>query len=345
MAEGRVFFSATTLADGRVLVAGGFANGDGNSPLASAELYDPTTGDWIATGSMTEPRAGHTATLLQDGTVLVAGGGASPAEATAAAELYDPATGSWHATGTMKHARASHTATLLPDGSVLVAGGGAGASSAGIEGSAEVYVPAKGTWTTTGDLHDPRTLQSAILLNDGKVLVAGGQSPQDTALASAELYDSTGRSWAVTAPMATGRAGHVDALLPDGRVLVAGGVSGGFTGNLTPGEILSATELYDPSARAWRPRGAWRRGASAFVAASLAGGRVLVAAGDTLGNGPLTSAELFDPAGGSWTGAADMIEGRAGQSAASLSDGRVLVVGGEGPRGVGLRTAELYGGS
>ncbi len=132
MIEGRVYFTTTVLPNGKVLVAGGFSNGDGSRPLASAELYDPSSGSWSATGKMHQARAGHTATLLSDGTVLVAGGGSSPSDTLRSAELYDPQTGLWSATGAMIEARASHTATRLADGDVLVAGGGAGASSSGI---------------------------------------------------------------------------------------------------------------------------------------------------------------------------------------------------------------------
>ena len=110
--------TATLLPNGQVLVAGGF-NDDG--VLASAELYDPATGLWTATGSMATPRVDHTATLLPNGKVLVAGGeGRRP---FASAELYDPATGLWTATGSMAPSATDHTATLLPNGQVLVAGG------------------------------------------------------------------------------------------------------------------------------------------------------------------------------------------------------------------------------
>ena len=164
-----LFHTATLLPNGKVLVAGGY---DGNSvALASAELYDPASGTWTATGSLATARDGHTATLLPNGKVLVAGGLDSSQVAFASAELYDPASGTWTATGSLATARYIHTATLLPNGKVLVAGG---LTAAALLASAELYDPASGTWTATGSLATARYSHTATLLPNGKVLVAGG---------------------------------------------------------------------------------------------------------------------------------------------------------------------------
>jgi hypothetical protein len=152
---------------------------------ASAELYDPATGKWRPTGSLTIGRNSHSATLLQNGLVLVAGGIATSGT-TASAELYDPATGTWAVTGNLNTARYNHTATLLPSGQVLVAGGVGNSLLA----SAELYDPATGTWSTTGSLNEERYRQTATLLPDGTVLAAGGQTSGVFATDTAELYGS-----------------------------------------------------------------------------------------------------------------------------------------------------------
>jgi hypothetical protein len=176
---------AILLTDGKVLVAG--AGGDGRT----AELYDPATGIWTLTGSMNYARGGHRATLLADGTVLAVGGTSSSFSCldppfcfvrvpTATAEVYDPATGAWRVTGAMIDARIDHTATLLANGRVLVAGGALGCSALVQNlpqlNSAEEYDPVSGTWVARTLMQTGRYVHTATLLNDGRVLVAGGIS-------------------------------------------------------------------------------------------------------------------------------------------------------------------------
>ena len=132
---------------------------------------EETNGSWTATGSLATARFEHTATLLPNGMVLVAGGDDASGNLLASAELYDAATGSWSATGSLSVARIDHTATLLPNGLVLIAGG---SDRRGYSASAELYNPSSGSWTPTGSLNVARSDHTATLLPDGKVLVVGG---------------------------------------------------------------------------------------------------------------------------------------------------------------------------
>jgi hypothetical protein len=167
------------LLNGQVLVACGRAR----HFLGSAELYDPASGTWTATGRLVNGRVHHTANLLPDGKVLVAGG-LGGAGARNSAELYDPVSGTWTLTGSLATRRTDQTATLLPNGTVLVAGGENGSAV----GSAELYDPASGTWATTASLAIARSDHTATLLLTGEILAAGG-SNDGGVLASAELYD------------------------------------------------------------------------------------------------------------------------------------------------------------
>ncbi|KFE65314.1 Kelch repeat-containing protein [Hyalangium minutum] len=164
---------ATLLPNGKVLVTGGSLSGNMNASDAAADVYDPATGTWSATASMTSPRIGHTATLLTNGKVLVTGGYGGTYFATA--EVYDPAAGTWSATASMASPHVWHTATLLTNSKVLIAGGS----------TAEVYDPATGTWSAAGSLASARESHTATLLTNGKVLVSGGATHGSLA---AELY-------------------------------------------------------------------------------------------------------------------------------------------------------------
>jgi N-acetylneuraminic acid mutarotase len=188
------------------------------SPSVSAQA----PGRWRATGELVTARAGHTATLLPDGQVLVAGGYEGHVT-LASAELYDPATETWTATGSMATARSAHTATLLPNGQVLVAGGYNGNSLA----SAQLYDPATGVWTATGSMATARYAQTATLLPNGQVLVVGGihRPNSNHVVKSTELYDPASGRWTATASLSPGRVAHTAILLLNGNVLVSGGIS------------------------------------------------------------------------------------------------------------------------
>ena len=245
MTANRGGHTATLLADGKVLIAGGADTDPTGTGLASAELYDPNTGTFTQTGSMSVGRYLHTATLLQNGKVLIVGGVlTSTSDPVAEAEVYNPATGTFTKTGAMATAREQHTATLLADGRVLIVGGTtsppASLTSAwlatgtvNLQGTAtaEIYDPSTGSFSVTGSMAEARTFHTATLLPSGEVLVAGGGDDNSTA----EVYDPATGAFSITGGMEIGRSGHTATLLPNGSVLVAGG--GMFAG-------LASAELY-----------------------------------------------------------------------------------------------------
>lgn len=231
----RAGHTATLLANGKVLIAGGY-NG---TYLASAELYDPVTNSFTPVRAMNAARSGHVATLLPNGKVLLAGGVGTGWTFLATAEVYDPATNTFTPTGDMLAARESHTATLLNNGKVLIAGGHRGRRpSVTIYSSTEIYDPATGRFTAGGDMTRLRHKHEAVLLADGRVLIAGGSDERDGkgAYANAEVYDPISNTFRATGNMNSARykLQGTAVLLSNGKVLVAGGAN--------------RAEVFDPAA-------------------------------------------------------------------------------------------------
>lgn len=253
---------------------------------------------WTLTGPMNETRSYPTATLLLDGSVLVAGGVSRPnGVALSSAELYDPVTRTWTPTGPMNIARADHWATLLQDGRVLVEGGFyAYTDGSSYRSSAELYDPATGTWTLTGSMSVARIWHTATLLPNGQVLVAGGVTPNSISLfdSSAELYDPATGKWTPTDSMFAEHEEHTATLLANGQVLVAGG---GYLSYWPGGTGFrgSTAELYDPDAGTWTLTGSMNQAREDHQAVLLASGQVLVAGGSIDPGDTTSSAELYDP--------------------------------------------------
>jgi hypothetical protein len=316
MTTARSRFTATLLDDGRVLITGGDLFTGTAPPKSTAELFDPSTGTFTPTGDMVMAQIGGTATLLNNGKVLIAGGTTSvccrvnsPPPAAATSELYDPSTGTFTLTGQFQSKGDGFfvtggpnvsAATLLPDGRVLFAG----------EPDSELYDPVTGTFSLTGAMTTPCwgfgdrpqyiAGRTATLLTNGKVLLAGGEHEDCGRFANAELYDPATGTFAATGRMTRVRDNHTATLLPDGTVLITGGESEAAFGN--GGWIFSGTDA---------------------------------------------SAEVYDPSTGTFTAVGTMAARRAGHTATLLTNGAVLITGGYFYGGIGsysccFASAELY---
>ncbi|MCY1079507.1 Kelch repeat-containing protein [Archangium lansingense] len=279
--------TATLLPDGRVLVTGG------EDKPRTAELYDPVAGTWAAVTDMSVGRIDHTATLLPDGRVLVVGGHEAFGSTTrnATAELFDPQNGNWTSTGSMQTARSAHTATLVSKNGralVLVAGGEGATSKLA---SAELYDPETGTWTATGNMGLVRYAHTATRLQDGRVLVAGGE-PSDLSdefpepRGRAELYDPATGSWAATGRMNRPRRSHAAVPLNTGHVLVLGGFH-------ESAGIQAGVELYDPVLGSWSVLGPMQVRREFHAALLLEDGRILIVGGITNPNTLQGTYELY----------------------------------------------------
>ena len=221
----RFSHTATLLKDGRVLIAAGVAGTTTLTGRAEAEIYDPGTGTFRPTGSLSVGRYVHAATLLADGRVLVSGGVPSSALGTlslTSAEVFDPGTGKFSPTGAMRSGRAGFFSVRLPNGKVLV-GGGSG------DATAELFDPAAGSFSFTGVMRAARFQTQASILSSGQVLVTGGLSPDATPLNSTEIYTPVAGAFSETGNMTRPRFNHSGIALLDGRVLVAGGFSTFFS--------------------------------------------------------------------------------------------------------------------
>jgi hypothetical protein len=319
------------LSNGKVLVAGGGST----TCLSSAELYDPSTGRFQATGAMAVARIGGTLTTLRNGGALAAGGW-DCGQVVANAQVYSPAGGAFIATGNMTTPRFSHMATALADGKVLIAGGLNVANGTQLAlGSAEVYDPATGVFTVTGSMNSPRTFAASVLLANGNVLVLGGQDRQNAAVtySSAELYDPATGVFTATGSMLRRRFSPQAALLQDGRVLVIGGASGSFAD-------WTSAEIYDPSTGSFKVTNSMLE--QGGIPTLLLDGKVLVAPQGTIsgGSGGMR-AELYDPALGAFTTTGSLLSIQSGVAVAILQNGLVLFAGGADPNAA-ITTAELF---
>ena len=365
MVSARAAHTATLLNDGTVLVvAGGQLDIDDLLvSIPSAEIFNPSTKQFAPAGRPCIARELHTATLLGNGKVLIAGGNEFTGYptylyATSTAELYDPATGKFSNTALMTVPRTLHTATMLKDGRVFIAGG---ALNSGFPrdalGTSEIYDPSAGTFSSGPNLATPRVGHTATILQSGKVLITGGENSQG-ALSSAEIYDPVTNSFTATGSMTTPRTVHSATPLTNGQVLITGGSS---VGTVAPGGLLTnaathltSAEIYDPATGKFSPVSNMNLARVAHTSTLLPDGRVLITGGFgdylnqtmpnsqiVIGYESLNGAETYDPASGTFTIVGPMTTRRFWHQATSLSDGFVLITGGIGDDSP-KSSAEIY---
>ena len=328
MTSAREAQTGTMLPNGKVLIAGG--RSAAAAFLSTAELYDPKSGTFTATGSMNSARAFHSAVLLPSGKVLIVGGQSAAATFLSTAELYDPVAATFSSTGSMSVARSSCTLTLLDTGQVLVVGGSS--ATAAYLSTAELYDPTAATFATTGSMSAARGDHVAVLLSSGTVLVAGGYNGTSF-LSTAEVYNPATATFSTTGSMSVARGGQTASLLPTGNVLVAGGFSGAFQ---------STADLYNPGAGTFSPTGAMASARAYQAATVLPNGNVLIAGGQSAPAAFQATAEIYNPGTGTFSTTGTMNSARFLQTANLLANGDVLLAGGRSNGTTWLNGAELY---
>jgi Kelch motif/Galactose oxidase, central domain len=325
--EGCEYSTDKRLPYGRPLVAPGARTCDlridwSNRGLVAPLLVDP---GWASTKPTTKARSQHTATLLKDGRVLVAGG----TSAGYSAEVYDPGTVTWtFSANSLTTPRYAHTATLLENGTVLVVGGKNINLSAATK-DVESYDPATNMWTPMPNsfMAEARMLHTATRLSDGRVLVIGGDRfPVTEPSSTAEIFNPTTGAWSPAGSLTTPREVHTATLLKDDHVLVVGGTAVPFNVNMQPAPVpYKTTKIWNPNINDFEDGPDTIKPHVGHIAEALGGERVLIAGGSFS-----TAAEVYDSALNTWKQAGSMAVGRILFASAPLPGGRVLVMGSYG---------------
>lgn len=301
----RVYHSATVLTDGRVLVAGG----SGASVMNTVEVFDPASEKWAPLAAMKRARAGHSATLLTDGRLLVTGGQDAMGKQLSSAELYDPAANAW-SEAAMTTPRETHISVQLADGRVLVSGGARATSSP--VASAELFDPATSTWSATGSMSSKRVFAAAHLLEDGRVLVAGGEGGAKTT----ELFVPATGTWMSGPELPSANVAGSLLRIGKGRLVLIGGTA-------------KTAQMLDESSMTWRAAAATTAARQDSVSVPLTNGQIAVLGGED-GSAVHDTYALYDPIADQWAAPRRMTVPRFAHTASLLPSGRVLIVGGLG---------------
>ena len=310
---GRYSHTATLLNDGRVLFVGGWKGTDATT-YANCEIYNPATGTWSSTGSLLlTPRKQHTATLLDDGRVLVVGGRSTTATLSTC-EIYNPISGTWSSAASITGTRRWHTATLLNDGRVLVAGGNA--SNGDPVATCQLYNPITNTWSAAGSMPVTRDKHAAVKLNDGRVIVISGGLMGAVYTATCNIYNPSTNTWAVTGSISGSRLWPRAVLLDDGDVLMTGGYA-------ASGGASNSCQRFSLSAGTWTTMASSTFTRQEHDMVNLGDGRIFIDGGSAN-----NSSEIYDVDKNQWYLAGTNSSARYGLSATLLQSGDVLVAGG-----------------
>lgn len=311
----------------------GTGGAGGTKPMPAA---DPT--GFRATAPLAKGRTHHTATLLEDGRVLVVGGETGSGTPLAEVELFDPTTEAWTKLAPLPEGRSNHTATRLADGRVLIVGGGLNSaigipSGEGVLASALLFDPATSAFTAVGSMTDPRAGHLATLLADGRVLVAGGATDEvgtpctqipncatGKALASAEVFDPATSTFTKVGDMTTPRLASFITTLASGTALVAGGAD--------DTDSVTNVDLFDATANTFAATAPLLHDRLYLSGSTLGSGRVLVVAGKNANVSPLKSTELYDPTAETWTAGPNVDGVRTAAAVVTLQSGNAISIGG-----------------
>lgn len=315
MLSRRASHTSTLLKDGRVLIAGGFYDRDGETVfLNTAEIYDPETGEFTPTGNMTSQRVSQNAVLLSDGRVLLVGGWENSVRSSLL-EIYDPETGTFSVAAHLPTHRDGTTSTLLNNGKVLVTGG---IESRGVFlDEALLFDPANNSVTRAAKMNFPRFSHTSTLLDDGRVLITGGESPSGI-LSEAEIYDPETNTFIPTAGMNVKRYKHAAILMNDGNVLVvAGSDERDWNGKYNTAEVfLTEENKFIPASDL-----SGERFKLMDALALLPDGKVLIAGGNK-------TLELYDPVNDTFTEIGTLPDNFYYTTATTLTNGSILIAGG-----------------
>lgn len=311
--------------------------------LATSTAAFGASGTWASAPSVHVARDGHTATLLPNGNVVIAGG-ENNNQVLDSTEVYSSLNGQWTYSGNLNVARSNHSAVLLPNGSILIAGGCIGGCLGATTASAELYNSVSGKWASTGSMLTARTYFGMAIEagSGGRVLVAGGCTGLNSngcagVTAKAEYYNPVTGKWLALPAMHVARGSLTATLLRNGQILVAGGIN-------AAGNPIASAELFNPSTGKWTLTGPMNVARDEHTAVLLASGNVLVAGGEGP-NGSTARTEVYNPSTGKWALSGNLNTARQEHTATLLMNGNVLVAGGNyatANQTTVLSSAEIY---